>query len=129
MRFKALIFFFGLLGTVSGQTNPDSLLVGVWKGTSLCQQKNSPCHDEQVVYHISKGDQANAFIIQANKIVQGKEEEMGALPGVFDQRKGELVCMPRPNSIWTFKLNGQKMDGVLYVNGALYRIVALTKSE
>lgn len=27
---------------------------GVWNGTSLCQVKNSPCHDEIVVYHISK---------------------------------------------------------------------------
>ena len=31
--------------------------VGVWKGDSVCQIKESPCHDETSVYYVSKSAQ------------------------------------------------------------------------
>ncbi|HYK45069.1 MAG TPA: hypothetical protein VEV83_07870, partial [Parafilimonas sp.] len=57
------------------QTTTDKI-EGVWKGTSLCQVKPSACHDESVVYHISKKS-ANLYTIQANKIVNDAEVDMG----------------------------------------------------
>jgi len=39
---------------MAGKGVPAQSIEGVWKGTSLCQIKDSPCHDETVVYHISK---------------------------------------------------------------------------
>jgi len=34
------------------------------------------CNDEIAVYHISKGEKPNSFHIIANKIIDGKEEDM-----------------------------------------------------
>jgi hypothetical protein len=39
---------------------------GILKGTSICQVKQSTCHDENVVYYISK-KAANLYTIQASK--------------------------------------------------------------
>jgi hypothetical protein len=106
-------------------------IAGVWKGTSLCQQKNSPCKDETVVYHISKGKADNAYIITANKIVNGKEEEMGTLDFVYDGTKQTLTCRrtDRQNRIdvWEFVINNNKMSGTLMVESGLYRKIELNK--
>src|ERR1700694_92994 len=61
-------------------------LIGNWKGTSLCQVKNSPCHDEIAAYHISPGNGANTYQFQMNKIVDGKELEMGAMVYKYDPK-------------------------------------------
>jgi len=58
----------GLFSACSwGQSFNDSSLTGIWKGTSICQVKPSPCNDEIAVYHISKGEKPNSFHIIANK--------------------------------------------------------------
>jgi hypothetical protein len=46
----------------TGLVKIDTLLIGTWKGTSICQVKNSPCHDENVVYHISKNKGVDTFL-------------------------------------------------------------------
>ena len=65
MSFKVIFSFavinLSILCPIAGQGIYDSLLIGTWKGTSLCQIKSYPCHDEQVVHHISKADKANEF--------------------------------------------------------------------
>ena len=58
------------------QSSQQIKLEGTWKGTSLCQQKQSACHDENVVYHISK-KAANIYTMQASKIVNGAKQNMG----------------------------------------------------
>ena len=50
---------------------------GVWKGDSVCQIKDSPCHDEASVYYVSKSAQPDSFQMRMNKIVDGNEETMG----------------------------------------------------
>ena len=70
------ILFFGK--TVTAQS-----FEGTWKGTSLCQIKNSPCHDEIVVYHISKDSTGKSYEVIANKIVDGKEDYMGTIPFTY----------------------------------------------
>jgi hypothetical protein len=133
MRIKVIFSFavitLSILCTAAGQGSYDSLITGVWKGTSLCQIKNSSCHDEQVVYHISKGDHANEFKVLANKVIQGTEEDMGILIFTFNANQKELTCSPRPNTTWKFKLSSQKMEGTLYSNKELYRIISLAKSS
>ena len=127
--FSFVVTNLSILCTVAAQGSYDDLLIGVWKGTSVCQIRNSPCHDEQVVYHISKGDNANEFKLQANKVIQGVEKEMGTLIGTFNGKKKELICSPKPDTIWKFKLTNQKLEGTLYYNKELYRIISVTKSS
>lgn len=109
-------------------TNPGtgSLLIGRWEGTSLCQIRNSPCHDETVVYHISKKPGNDTFYIQANKIVNGKEEDMGILPCLFDEKKNQLGSTAN-NNIWSFLLKKDELEGTLVYRGKLYRKIRLTK--
>ena len=72
------------------QTTADKI-EGIWKGTSLCQVKPSACHDENVVYHISKKS-ANVYTIQANKIVNGAEVDMGTFDSVvYNEAKQTLT--------------------------------------
>ena len=110
------------------QANP--VLAGTWKGTSICQIKDSPCHDEIVVYHISKGAAANAYDIAANKIVNNKEEEMGIIKCTYDPGKQVLVSVDTVrNARWVFNLKGNKLEGTLVYKNNLYRVVDVKKED
>jgi hypothetical protein len=104
-------------------------IVGRWKGMSICQVKNSSCHDENVIYHISARKAPDSFYIQANKIVNGVEEDMGTLAAVYDTAKHLLTAHYREDDIWEFKINGEQMNGTLVYNKALYRIIKLKKEN
>lgn len=119
------IFLFAVISIRAQQA--DSLLPGVWKGTSICQVKNSPCHDEVVVYHISKGKELHSYNIDAYKIVNGKEEDMGTLHFIVDEKKNELTSAEY--GLWTFKLNNDSLHGTLYARNSLYRIIELAKEK
>jgi hypothetical protein len=103
----------------------DTLLIGTWKGTSICQIKNSPCHDETVVYHISKKTGIDSFYINASKIVNGVEEEMGILPFFYNEKPNLLISTAY--GIWTFTLEAAKLEGTLLVRGELYRKIKVYK--
>jgi len=109
----------------NGPVQADSLLTGTWKGTSICQIKNSPCHDEKVVYHISKKDGIDTFYINAGKIVNGEEEGMGILPFVYNEKTNQITSTAY--GIWTFNVEGAKLEGTLYVHGELFRKILLYK--
>src|SRR5512142_23836 len=58
---------------------------GVWKGTSVCLQGKPVCKDEVVVYHIAAvPTRPGHYAMLANKLVEGREEAMGALDCRFD---------------------------------------------
>ena len=106
---------------------------GIWKGTSICQQKQSACHDENVVYHISK-KAATVYKTQASKIVNGAEEDMGTFDSVvYNATKQTLSFTMKDqqgrNAVWLFKLDGMQMHGTSTTNkNALFRVVELKKS-
>ena len=76
-----------------GKTVTAQYFEGTWKGTSLCQIKNSPCHDEVVVYHISKDSTGKSYEVIANKIVDGKEDYMGTIPFTYDGKQKVFVSV------------------------------------
>ena len=106
---------------------------GIWKGSSICQVKSSPCNDETVVYHISRGAIDNTFTIQMNKIVNNKEEEMGPLDCVYDIKARTLTAKTKDrrgrDGIWQFHVAGNEMNGTLTIEGnVLYRVITLRKN-
>ena len=118
----------------SAQHSAKDSIEGTWKGTSLCQVKSSPCHDENAVYHISKAANGKSYTIQGNKIVNGIEEEMGVLDGVYDATKHTLTATMKDNqgraSIWLFKIDGRQMHGTLtHEDKTLYRIIEVRKTD
>ena len=128
MKIKTLLIFPFLLAL--GKISIAQSLVGVWKGTSLCQVKNSSCHDENVVYHISKRSGADSYQVDASKIIDGKEDDMGILNFSFNAEQKILFLVDSVKQVkWEFKLTGKEMHGTLISRGNLYRIIDLKREN
>jgi hypothetical protein len=132
---KIFLFYTFLFFTASttGQAQPgsassDSAIVGTWKGNSICQVKNSPCHDEIVVYLISKGKGIDSFNVRASKIVNSAEVNMGTMSCLLDRKRNQLKSSEGSN-ILTLDIKGKTIDGTLIFNGSLYRIIKLLKQD
>ena len=116
----------------NAQATAKDNITGTWKGTSLCQVKSSPCHDENVVYHISKAGNDKNYSIQANKIINGAEDDMGTLAASYDETQQTLTVRMNDNrnSVWLFKIDGKQMHGTLTEDGKiLYRLIELKKLD
>jgi hypothetical protein len=89
---------------------------GEWRGTSLCTVKPSACHDETVVYHVSGhvsgAADPDSFVLVANKLVDGREEEMGTLSCHLDRDRRTLTC-PFDKGTFNYVLDGDHMHGTL----------------
>jgi hypothetical protein len=119
-----------LLLTCKGKTSTAQSLDGNWKGTSVCQVKNSPCYDEIVVYHISSDSSNNSYTVDAGKIVNGKEIDMGTLKFSFNAQQKLLYLTDSVAQIkWEFKVSGNKMHGTLISKGNLFRVVDLKRED
>jgi hypothetical protein len=97
-----------------------SKLLGDWEGESVCADPNRPaCRNEHVVYHISKKEgETDAVTIDADKIVNGKPENMGALDCKHDASKSTLTCEFTVNGthgVFEFTINGDEMEGTLRI--------------
>lgn len=114
-----------------------SQLFGDWSGESKCVGTNPYCHDEVVVYHISRSkDDPKKITIAADKIVDGKPDFMGNFECDYDAAKQTLTSeftIPRTGGkgVWLFKIDGDKMDGTLTVfpENEVGRKVKVTKNK
>ena len=115
---------------IYGKTVRAQSFEGIWKGTSLCQVKNSPCRDEIVVYHISKDSTGRSYEMIANKIVDGKEAYMGTISFTYDNQQKVFVSVDSArNARWEFRITGNAMKGTLMYKGDLYRVVDVKKEN
>ena len=92
----------------TGAANP----VGVWRGTSRCLVRPSPCNEEVVVYRITRVNASDSLSMDARKIVREREEEMGVLGCQFAAREASLRC-PIPHGVWHFTVRGDSLRGEL----------------
>jgi hypothetical protein len=92
----------------AGAANP----VGVWRGTSLCQVRPSPCKDENVVYRITRANANGSVSMDARKIVNAKEEEMGVLGCRLAAGGASFTCSI-PNGVWRFTIRRDSLVGEL----------------
>src|SRR5215217_8075899 len=125
LLFSLILCLAGKSGQAQTGVGIDTLLTGTWRGTSICQIKNSPCNDETVVYYISKNKGVDSFFINASKIVNGEEVEMGILPFVLNKKTNQLTSTAYGN--WTFNIEGAKLEGTLVLRGDLYRKIIVYK--
>ena len=86
--------------------------VGVWRGTSLCKVRPSPCHDEIVVYRITRVNASDSLSLDARKIVNGQEEEMGVLDCRLAAAGAQITCT-MANGVWRFAIRGDSLVGEL----------------
>ena len=86
--------------------------VGTWRGTSLCQVRPSACHDEIVVYRITRTTARDSLALDGRRIVNGAEVEMGVLGCRLDAASERLAC-PISNGVWHFTIRGDSLVGEL----------------
>jgi hypothetical protein len=109
----------------AGASNP----VGVWRGKSLCRVRPSPCKDEIVVYRITRVNASDSLSIDARKIVNGQEEEMGVL-GCRSAASGAQVTCTMPNGVWRFTIRGDSLVGELRLpDNKKYRDISTARSR
>jgi hypothetical protein len=105
-------------------------IAGIWRGQSSCTQKESACHEENVVYRFSPlQDKPGSFSVSAAKIVDGKAVNMGILEFQYVEDEQALVCN-YAQGVWRLTVDGQKMGGTLTrPEGSLFRRVLLHKEQ
>ena len=86
--------------------------IGTWRGTSTCLVHPSACHDEAVVYRITPMHAADSMAVDARKIVDGGEQEMGVLACLFTPSSGQLACSI-PRGVWSFSVRADSLTGEL----------------
>jgi hypothetical protein len=103
-----------VLGAASQSPPPQQVAttpVGTWRGISLCLVRPSACKDEVVIYRISH-TKADSMTLDARKIVNGEEQEMGVLACRFTSPNGPLVCV-FPRGTWKFHVRSDSLVGEL----------------
>jgi hypothetical protein len=103
--------------------------LGLWRGTSVCLVRPSSCNDESVVYRIAQRAARDSVSIDARKMVNGKEEEMGVLDCDVDPSRARLTCTMR-NGVWHFTVRGDSLTGELRLpNDVKFRDVRVARSR
>lgn len=138
LLFAALTIAAGAVSIKNGQGSADTSKrqsadspVGTWRGESTCVVKPSACHDEDSVYRISETAQSpNKLTLSGNKIVDGKEINMGSGECAYDAKAGTIDCpLPNGNSIH-LEVKGKSMQGTMTLkDGTLWRKISLHKVE
>jgi hypothetical protein len=121
---KAIILITAFLASVltaCAQKQTAVSLFGDWTGESKCVGSNPYCHDEIVLYHLTRSkNDASKINLSADKIVDGKPEFMGEFDMTFDPEKMTLtseftIKRTGGKGVWLFTVKGDKMDGTLTV--------------
>jgi hypothetical protein len=106
-----------LLIALLSAADPRAELVGVWIGDSICTDARPACTTEKAAYHIAIADGASDLIsMTMNKIVDGKEEEMGVVDYHVDAAARTLTAEFERNGlhgVWRFSWTGTRMRGTL----------------
>src|SRR5580693_3348936 len=115
-------------GAKSEAEDARSRIAGVWRGHSVCVDKNSPCHGEVNVYRFSKiAGRPNEFSVTASKVVDGKEIVMGSGAWKYDEKKRIVESEVPPIRL---AIDGRKMEGALNLaDGTAYRRIYLEKQN
>ena len=111
--------------TSPGASNP----AGVWRGTSLCLVRPSSCNDEVVVYRITRLNADDSVSIDARKIVNAREVEMGVLACRLAGQGASLTCT-MPNGVWHFTVHRDSLVGELWLpDSTKFRDVRAARSR
>jgi hypothetical protein len=114
--------------------DPREPLVGLWTGDSICTPVRPACHDEKAAYHVTLGERPDSISMLMNKIVNGKEEEMGTMEYTVDAAKKTLrgeIKGQSVQSVWEFSWSGSEMRGTAtqLPSGEVIRNITLKKSK
>jgi hypothetical protein len=130
--FLLVLVTFSLLSPVWPQSV--KTVLGSWEGDSTCTVRDSPCHDEHVLYQITE-DKKDAWQLNldAYKIIDGAPDFMGTLTCHYESKAGALSCTSsnREKDDWQFHILGDAMSGRLIIDDGktLYRRITLHRVQ
>ena len=108
-------------------------VVGVWEGESTCTVRDSPCHDEHVIYTVKPDASGGGFSTQADKVVNGERQNMGTLPCRYDAKAKRFTCVTEgaKPADWVFAVSGGTMTGTLTLRAdhQLFRRIRVQRAE
>jgi len=107
-------------------SNDDSSLLGDWHGDSVCVVRDSACHDEESLYHVSRlAVKPGWFSVQGDKIVDGKPVSMGTVECHYESDKQTLTC-ESPRGVFNLTVKNNRMIGTMNLpDGSLWRKISL----
>lgn len=107
-----------------------SMLVGDWRGESICVAREGACHDEQAFYHVADiPDKPGDLAITFSKVVDNKTIKMGTLDCQYDSAKNTATCV-YPIGRWDLQFKDNEMNGTLTLTDkTLFRRVKLKKEK
>ena len=108
-HFLSVMICLGLTAAVHAQSPASA--VGTWRGVSKCLVHPSACHDEITVYRITPMKSADSVALDAVKIVNGHEDDMGVL-SCRVQRDQRITCAI-PHGVWSLQVRGDSLSGEL----------------
>jgi len=108
-------------------------IAGTWEGTSLCQVKPSPCHDEHVVYRVSL-ERRRHYKLDAYKVIATQEVFMGSIAVTLDhqgtQLDGRVVSGGRSRAQLHLDRIGAHLSGRMTLSdGTFYRLIETTNTS
>jgi hypothetical protein len=102
-----------------------ALLVGDWKGDSICKIRPGICHDEKALYRVKKGDAADHYAIDVYKIIDSEPQQIGSVACTYAASKHELSCA---TPILHLVLQGKSLKGTMNLpDGTVARQISLKK--
>lgn len=113
-----------------GTSAENSKVVGDWRGQSSCVVRESACHDEDSLYHVTKSaEKAGWFTMTLDKIVDGKPVTMGSTDCSYEAAKASLTCK-FARGILRFTVQDNAMTGTMTLtDGTLWRKLSLKKTS
>ena len=112
----------------------DKQVLGAWEGESVCTIRDSPCHDEHVVYDIASdphGPADRKLEIDAFKIVNNEKQFMGTLHCKYAAPTLSCTGNTGHDDLWTFTVEGSTMTGELRIDKErkLYRKIRVSRKR
>jgi hypothetical protein len=110
-------------------TGDSTGVFGSWRGRSRCIVRPSACTDEVVVYRIARrGAVPDSVTLDARKLVNGQEQQMGVLECRLERPAAQLDCV-MPNGVWQFTVRGDSLTGELRLpDNTKYRDVRMSRA-
>ena len=126
----AVSFACVLAHPASAQDTPNARhAADVWRGTSLCTVRPSPCNNEVVVYRLTRVNDGDSLSLDARKIVNGQEDPMGVLGCHLVATGTQFTCAMK-NGVWHFTIRGDSLVGELRLpDNTKYRDVRAVRSQ
>jgi hypothetical protein len=102
--------------------------IGDWRGDFICQVRESACHDEDSLYHVTRlAEKPGWFSMKLDKIVDGKPVTMGTVDCSYEAQQHLLECS-FPRGVLRFTVEEDKMEGAMTLTDkTLWRKISLKK--